>query len=253
MNTEIEHKIENAPALDFGTIFNACIDLFKKVWLQGLITILLTMAMMIPFYLIIYLPLMAMGIVDPEAFEGNVDQNPIVFIPFALFFLVFIVIVSAISVAMQASFFRICKHKDLGIEGNDDYFYYLKKKNSPTLIKLAIATMVISILCALLCAIPLIYAIVPLSFITVVFAFNSEMRASEIIKTSFKLGNKKWLIAFGLMFVCGFLAEVVGLLMCVVGLFVTASFSYLPIYFIYKDVVGFKESSKQADLNELNV
>ena len=34
--SELQSRINNAKALDFGTIFNQSIELFKKVWVQGL-------------------------------------------------------------------------------------------------------------------------------------------------------------------------------------------------------------------------
>lgn len=77
----------------------------------------------------------------------------------------------------------------------------------------------------------------------VIFAFNPELSTSEIVKAGFKLGNKKWLLTFGLIIISGLIAEIIGLLMCCVGIFVTASFAYLPAYFIYKESVGFDENN----------
>lgn len=253
MNTKIEQKIAHAPELDFGTIFSNCIELFKKVWLQGLITLVLTLALMLPFYFIIYTPLIAVDIIDPDAFKNSIDSNPIVLIPFVFVFIVFMIFAAAISLAMQAAFYRICKQKDLNENTKDDYFYYFKKPYLLKLITLALVTVIISVLCTMLCVLPLIYAIVPVSFFVVVFAFNPEMTVSDIVKTSFKIGNKKWLITFGLILVCGVLAQIVGLLMCFVGVFLTSSFSYLPIYFIYKDVVGFNDEEHINDIKELEL
>ncbi|WP_435137150.1 hypothetical protein [Formosa sp. A9] len=253
MNTKIEQKIAQAPELDFGTIFSNCIELFKKVWLQGLITLVLTLALMLPFYFIIYTPLIAVDIIDPDAFKNSIDSNPILLIPFVLVFIVFMIFAAAISLAMQAAFYRICKQKDLNENTKDDYFYYFKKPYLLKLITLALVTVIISVLCTMLCVLPLIYAIVPVSFFVVVFAFNPEMTVSDIVKTSFKIGNKKWLITFGLILVCGVLAQIVGLLMCFVGVFLTSSFSYLPIYFIYKHVVGFNDEESVNDIKELEL
>ncbi len=77
----------------------------------------------------------------------------------------------------------------------------------------------------------------------VIFAFNPELSTSEIVKAGFKLGNKKWLLTFGLIIISGLIAEIIGLLMCCVGILVTASFAYLPAYFIYKESVGFDENN----------
>lgn len=48
--TQLQSKINNAKDLDFGTIFNQSMELFKKVWVQGLLTLIISGAMMIPFY-----------------------------------------------------------------------------------------------------------------------------------------------------------------------------------------------------------
>ncbi|WMI68278.1 hypothetical protein [Mangrovimonas sp. YM274] len=106
--------------------------------------------------------------------------------------------------------------------------------------KLALISYGISLLAAMLCVLPIFYVIVPIALMNVVFAFNPEMAVGDIVKSSFNLGNKKWLITFGLIIISGLFAEVIGLILCGVGLFITASFSYLPAYYIYKDSVGFE-------------
>ena len=62
----------------------------------------------------------------------------------------------------------------------------------------------------------------------------------EIVKASFQLGNKNWLVIFGLIIVMGIVAEL-GIILCGIGLLFTAMLSKIPLYFIYKDGVGFKE------------
>jgi hypothetical protein len=80
---------------------------------------------------------------------------------------------------------------------------------------------------------------VPMNFLFVIYAFNPELTVSNLVKVSFELGNKKWFIAFGLTLVAGILAQTIGFLMCFVGIFATASFVGLPLYVIYKQVIGF--------------
>ncbi len=249
--SELQSRISNARALDFGTIFNQSIELFKKVWLQGLIVIVLTMALMMPFYLIMYLPLMAMGVIDPNAMQQGQDGNIGMMIVFNLMQLVIGFIATVISFALKAAFYRICKQKDLGLEGTDDYFYFFKKPYLGKVIKLSAISFGIAILAMLLCGLPLIYAIVPISFINIIFAFNPELTESNIVKASFEIGNKKWLLTFGLMFITGFLAGIVGLVMCVVGIFVTSSFSYLPLYFIYKESIGFDNDDEIQEIGKI--
>lgn len=238
-------KIENAKQLDFGTIFSESIELFKKVWLQGLLMLLLTMLLMVPFYIIMYLPLIAMGILDPETIQQQGGEPNLAFlIPIYLIMLVFSFFAMIIAFALKAAFYRICKAKDFNEASSDDYFYFLKKAYLGKTIKLGAAVFGISVLATLLCVFPIIYVMVPVALINVIYAYNPDLSVSDIIKVGFKLGNKKWLIVFGLIFISAILAQIVGMLMCFIGVFVTASFSYLPVYYIYKKVIGFDEESE---------
>lgn len=255
--SEIQRRIHDAKDLDFGTIFNQSIELFKKVWVQGLVTMLLNMVLAIPVVLIFYIPLVVMGITDAyeksyNSFEPNAqpDVSLAMLVVMGLLYLFMIVAMSVIGFALKAAFYRICKLRDLDQMGQEDYFYFFKKPYFGKTIKLALAFTGISVLASLLCLLPLIYAIVPLSFMVVIYAFNPELSISEIIKLSFNLGHKKWLISFGLLFVSAFLAGIIGLLMCGVGLYITSSFSNLPNYFIYKDVVGFDEAHEMKQIEE---
>ena len=84
MNLEnLTQHIKNKPDLDFGTIFSRSIELFKKVWLQGVIILLLTFVVILPFYIIMYIPMIAMGITDPEALRQN-ELPPMVAIAMAI-------------------------------------------------------------------------------------------------------------------------------------------------------------------------
>lgn len=245
---EIQNKIQNAKSLDFGIIFNQSIELFKKVWVQGLVTLLLNIVLAIPVIMIVYIPLIFMGVLD--AYSGSYDAydpysqpsfSLLMIVTLVFVYIFMIVAMSTIAFGLKAGFYRICKLKDFDEIGREDYFYFFKKPYLGKTIKLALAFTGISLLATMLCALPLLYVIVPMSFMSVVYAFNPNMSISDIIKLSFDLGNKKWLISFGLLIVSGFLAGIVGLLMCGLGIYVTSSFSYLPAYLIYKDVVGFNE------------
>lgn len=241
MNTinSLLDKIEKVKALDFGTIFNQSIELFKKVWVQGLVLRLLTMLLMLPFSIIMYIPMISMGLFNPETLQNMEDFKLLLFTPVALLGILFVFFAVVIDFAMKASFFRICKLKDLEEMGADDYFFYLKKPYLGKVIKLSLATFGILILAATLCILPVFYVMIPVALMNVIFAFNPELSTSEIVKAGFRLGNKKWLLTFGLLFVSWVLAGIVGFLMCCIGVYITASFSYLPVYFIYKESVGF--------------
>jgi hypothetical protein len=177
------------------------------------------------------------------------ELSPLMFIGIAIVYIFLIIAMSTIGFGLKAAFYRICRLKDADQMGKEDYFYFFKKPYLSKTIKLGLASSGIGVLAALLCFFPIIYVIIPLSFIIIVYAFNPDLSVSEIIKLGFDLGNKKWLIAFGLMIVSSFLAGIVGMLMCFVGLYVTASFSYLPQYFIYKDVIGFDNEDETMRLD----
>jgi len=255
--TDIQQRIQNAKDLDFGTIFNQSIELFKKVWVQGLVTLLLNMVLVIPIIMIVYIPLVIIGL--SNAFSGSYDPydpysqsviGPIMIIGILVVYLFMIVAMATIAFALKAAFYRICKLRDLEQIGREDYFYFFKKAYLGKTIKLALLSVGIALIAALLCFIPIIYAVVPLSFIIVVYAFNPDMSISDIIKLAFDLGNKKWLISFGLMFVSGLLAGIVGFMMCGFGVYVTASFGYLSSYFIYKEVIGFEDENEIKQIEE---
>lgn len=260
---DILQRIQNAKDLDFGNIFNDSIELFKKVWVQGLVTLLLNMVLAIPVILMIYIPLIFMGLLDGFAstydaygsYDGynsysQPDVSPVMVIVMICLYLIAIMAMSTLAFGFKAAFYRICKMKDLEQMGREDYFYFFKKPYLQKTIVISLAYVGISILATLLCVIPIIYAVVPLSYMIVVYAFNPDLSVSEIIKLSFDLGNKKWLITFGLLFVTGFLAGIVGMLMCFVGIYVTASFGYLSPYIIYKDVIGFNAKDEIHQIEE---
>jgi hypothetical protein len=241
---EFKTRVQQAKDLDFGDIFNKSIALFKKVWVQGLIMLLLTMVMMIPIWFVMYLPMIGAGFIDLTASEIGSDWSVLLMIPFGILVFVFSLCAMIISFGMRAGFYRICKMKDLNQAGPDDYFYYLKKPYLGKVFKLSLASFGIVILATMLCVFPVIYVSVPIALMYVVFAMNPEMSVSDIIKSSFELGNKKWFITFALMIIAGLLSGIVGMLLCGIGVYITASFSYIPAYYIYKESVGFDDSDE---------
>lgn len=245
---EIQQKIQQANALDFGQIFNGSIELFKKVWLQGLIMLLIMFAFTIPFMLIVYLPLIILGIADasdPGSFDG---LAPVAMIFMVSAYLLFLFAMIVISFGLKSGLYRIMRQKELNVIGGDDYFYFFRKPYLRKTINLSVSYFGISLVATLLCFLPIIYVMVPLSIMPVFYAFNPELSTSNIIKGSFDLGNKKWFITFGLTIVAGLLAQMVGMLMCGIGIFFTASFAAIPVYFIYKEIIGFEDNDNDMKL-----
>lgn len=241
--SDIQQKILNAPMLDFGDIFNESIELYKKVWLQGLIMVLLSFAFAIPFIIITYLPLLALGLADAFTYGDYSDLAPFALIFMGIAYLFFVFVMVVISLGLKTALYKIMRQKETDSTDKDDYFFFLRRRYLSKTINLSLAYLGISIVAALLCFFPLIYVIVPLNLLVVIYAFNPEMSTSELIKASFELGNKKWLITFGLVIIASILAQLVGSLLCGIGILFTACFAYIPPYFIYKKVIGFHDSS----------
>ena len=251
MNTIItlSEKINNAKALDFGTIFSASIDLFKKTWLQGFLLQLFTVIIMAPLIIILYVPLITMLIANAQSGNYGSETYSDFFAGLSILYILFIIVgvfvLGAVSVALNAAFFRIMKKLDHDEQvSTSDFFYFLKGKYLRKTAVLVIASILISIPAALLCFIPLIYVMVPMSFFAIIFAFNPELSVGDIVRASFKLGHKKWLLTFGLMIVASLLSQIVGVLLCGIGALFTAAFVYHPTYLIYKEVIGFENDNE---------
>ncbi|GAA3603253.1 hypothetical protein Q4Q39_13890 [Flavivirga amylovorans] len=241
LNTLLQ-KINNAKPLDFGDIINNSIDLFKKVWLKGFLIILFVIIAAMILNLIFGLIGLATNPFDInkgfdlESISDFYSQNVIYSIPQTI-------LVSTLTLAFVAAFYRICKQIVSGETSNDDYFYFFKREYFTKVFMLGIIYTLIATVAQLLLFIPYLYVFVPLSYFAIIFAFNPELSEKEIVKASFALGNKKWLITFGAILVTGIIA-MLGILGCVVGLLFTMSIIYLPVFLIYKEVIGFKADSE---------
>ncbi len=238
---DITAKIEQSTALDFGSIFSRSIDLFKQVWLQGFIILLLTFVTIIPFYIIMYMPLLIAGVTDPEMLRSEEAPPELIISMVVLMPIVFLGIMT-LSLLLNAAFLRICKNKDLNLSESDSYFFYFKKKYVLKSISLALLALGLILLGMLACGIGVFYMVVPISLIPAFLAFDEELTAMEIIKSCFSLGNKNWLVIFGLVIVMGLLAEL-GVLLCFVGVLFTAMLAKIPVYYMYKDSIGFSPES----------
>lgn len=232
----VKKIIEEKPNLDFGSIFNNSIELFKKVWVEGLVVVLLTFVAILPFYLVLFIPMATAGMMDPGSMQS--EEPPVWFILYMIVAYPIVILgIMTIGNALQAEFMRICRNKDLDIMEKPDYFRYLKGTYLKKTFVLGLYGFGISLLGMLACGIGVFYVIVPISLLPAFYAFNEELTVSEIVKSAFALGNKNWLVIFGLILVCGILAEL-GILACGIGILFTAMFSKVPMYFMYKDGVG---------------
>jgi len=259
MNTtdSILNKISSAKALDFGTIFSASIELFKKTWIQGFLLQLFTVIVMLPLIVILYVPLFTFAFAQMESGYGATNVYSDFFTGASIIYLLFVFVgmfvLGAVSVALNAAFYRIMKMIDHNEKVETaDFFYFLKGKHLSKTFMLMLISILIAIPAALLCYVPLLYVMVPMSFFATIFAFNPELSVGDIVKISFSIGHKKWLLNFGLLIIGSLVSQIVGMLLCGVGVLFTAAFVYHPVYLVYKEVVGFNQESGLEEIGAYN-
>ena len=192
---------------------------------------------MIPFYILMYIPLIIAGVTDPEMLRSE-EIPPEVLIPMVIIMPIFFLGIMAVGFMLNAAFLRICKIKDLNLLESDNYFHYFKKEYVSKTVILALMALGLMLLGVLACGIGVFYMIVPISLFPAFLAFDKELSAKEILKSSFSLGNKNWLVIFSLIIVMGIIAEL-GVLLCFVGVLFTAMLAKIPVYYMYKDSIGF--------------
>ena len=209
--------------------------------------------------IIAYIPLIiVLGFFGLTVGIAGEDAAPILALPLVLLLAVIMIGIVIIAVmipfAFSAAFYRICKAKDFNEVTSDDYFYYFKGKYFKKMAIIVAASIAIAIPAALLCYLPLLFVVVPISFFTIIFAFNPELSASDILSLGFKIGVKKWGITIALLLVSWLLSLTVGLMLCGIGLLFTSAFIYMPIYFIYKHVIGFEDDYRvyPSDIKRIN-
>lgn len=242
--SEIQEKISKNAPVDFGAVFGSSIDLFQKVWLQGFLLLLLSFLVQYGLFLIMYIPAIGLEfVVGDQVGEDFNIMGVLVLVLFVLLSLVMSIVVTTFNFGLQAAFYRIVRVKDRNQQSQQgiNFGMFFKKKYIKKLFVFSMAQVGISMLAVMLCVIPIFYVFIPLQFAVILFAFHPDLTINELYKAAFKLGNAKWGITFGLMFISVLLAAIVGFLACLIGIYFTFSFVYLPAYFIYKEVVGFYE------------
>lgn len=246
MEHPIFKKIENSKSPDFGDIFGKSIELYKKVFSQGLMHVLVSLIVIIPFAVVVYVPLMPFyidamtGGYDPYYSSSPFDQySPILIILWMILVLVLSLIMQAVNYSIYGNFLKVLKNEDMGTSEDTGGYFDLLKKHFSKLVMLTLATLGIAILAALLCYLPLIYAMVPLQLMLPIFVFNEDLSVGDVVKAAFKLGNKYWLILFALILVASMLSSL-GVILCYIGMIATLFFTYIVMYYIYKETIGFE-------------
>lgn len=254
---QIQNKITNAKTLDFGSVFSDAVDLYKKVWVQGLLLQIFGIVIMVPFLLVFYMPIIALAIEQSQNGYSDPQEINEMMLGFSTLYLLsfyaVIFVLGAVMMLLNAGFFRIVKQIDYSQSAStSDFFYYFKGKYLGKGFLLMIIASIIYVVAAMLCVLPIFYVMVPLMFFVPIFAFNPEMSISDIISVGFKLGNKKWGITFGLLIVSMIAVYIISIITCGLGMLFLACFMYLPLYLIYKSVIGFGEVSPIDEIGMLN-
>lgn len=252
MQKDIFQRIEEANKPDFGAILSKSFELFKKTWEQALYHVLASMVVVIPMLLIIYVPYFA--VIFSQVSSGSNDFNDasefITYLPLLIVYglVVFCVIFifQAVLLGVTAHYYTLLKKEDLGLAREIGGYFDFVKRDFKKLFVLSLATFGIVLLAALLCYLPIFYVMVPMQLLGVIYAFHPELSVSEIVKASFKLGNKFWLTIFGLVLISSMIAQV-GIILCFVGVLFTAYFMHVPIYYVYKDTLGFEGDTEESD------
>ena len=254
--SSLANKINNAPNLDFGDIFNRAVELFKKVWVQGLLLQIIVLLISLPFTLTLYWPMVSImmeemrsGVVDPDVFDGLFYGMSTLYV---ISYYGIIFLLNVMTYLIYSGFYNIVRKIDHGEEVQiSDFFHYVKGQYLGRMVLLVLAMFLISFIAMMMCVLPIFYAMIPLMFFLPFFAFNPEMSIGDIVDGAFRLGTKKWLITFGLVIVTILILIPLVLLTCGLGVFFFASFIYLPTYLIYKDVIGF--NNKKSDVYDIRV
>lgn len=127
-------KIENNNPVDFGDIFTKSIDLFKKVWSQGFIHLLISMLIVLPLVLIMYIPIFALaGLAGFEpGYSGYDYGHEELSVGLGILFVILVIVMSMLASAFQlgimAHFYKVCKQADMGSSISSSYFMFFKGK-----------------------------------------------------------------------------------------------------------------------------
>tara|TARA_R110002049_G_scaffold5204_1_gene36530 strand:+ start:7329 stop:8138 length:810 start_codon:yes stop_codon:yes gene_type:complete len=263
--SSLQEKINNVKPLDFGDILSRSIDLFKKTWLQGFLLMLMFFVIAIPIFIVIYMPMytalieqIQSGDYDPNDASSLMMQTD----SFRYQILGLTFVMSFFTVAMAAGFYRVVRKIDIGEAFSvSGFFYFFKGKYLGKILTIAALSFLVSLinfafekflspeLATLLSLVISIGFSVYSTLFIVFLAFNPEMESTEIFSLSFNLGTKKWPLIFGLLVVTGIMGFF-GIILCGIGILFTISIMYLPPYLIYKDVLGFNETSEIDKIGE---
>ena len=239
-SSDIKNKIDASNSADFGNVFNRSVELFKKTWSQGFLLLI--------FFILTYFSLGAIlvfpFVIISEFNDGiNITNN----FGFSLFgilcffmIIIFLLFLMTFFTGLLGGLYVIYEKADKNENySTSDFFVLLRKNTFVKTFKISTITLGIVLVSYMMCFFPILYTIIPISYIIIVYAFNQNMNTTEVVKIAFAIGNKNWVVTFLLRIVMSFIAYF-GLFLCGIGFFFTFAIILIPQYFIYKDATGYK-------------
>ena len=257
MESNLFQKIENSKSVDFGNILSKSFELYKKVFQEGLMHTLVSLVVVIPFILIVYIPIlpiyidMLTGGGDPYYYGSDpfMDYTILWWVGYVVIVMLLSFLLQLVTISIYGHFLLALRNADMGTSHEIGGYFDLLKDHFGKILLLSLATLGIAVLATLLCYFPIFYVMVPLQLILPIFVFNQKMSVSDIVKAAFKLGNKYWGVLFGLIIIAGILSSL-GAIACYIGLIATAFFTYIVIYYFYKDSVGFDDDFTPTEFDK---
>ncbi len=242
MKEKILQKIELHEGLTFETIIGDSFDLYKKVFAYGILKIIFEFILMyaIQFVMMIpMIPIFALAEVDPQGLGNSGGMSGLSAVLMILIYFGIVSLSTLVSFCLTVGFYRMCFQQESGLNVNiEAFFYALKKKYWKKTFLLSMLSTFITIVSFSLFLLPGFYMLIPMGFVSVIYAFNIDLSIGDIFNVAFKLGNKYWLLMFLGCIAAAFMSAL-GILACGIGIIATGSFIYMPFYTAYSKMVGF--------------
>lgn len=244
----ISKKIAEAPKIDFGDLFNESVQVFKKVWLKGFLLQLLTIGISIPLMFLNFSMFQDVGLDSNSQYniqniltdDAMTEHGSALIIYYLL-----TIVVGIISSLLSFGFFKVVGQMD---QGQDfvfsDFFYFFRNGRFTKSFLLVLANFGVAILAVLMCVLPIFYVMIPLMFVTPFYVYNSELSISEVLKSSFALGHKKWGITFAITLLNIITLYILIIFTCGLGALFFSCFLQIPIYVLYKKIISFESLEK---------
>jgi hypothetical protein len=190
------------------------------------------------------LPLLFFNFINFSDFSNN--SVPLQFGTAAVFYYGLSIVLAIVSSFLTFGFFRVIRQMDKGEDFKTvDFFYFFNTERIKKALLVVLANVAVVILALLLCVFPVFYVVIPLMFVTPIFVYNPELSISEVLKSSFALGHKKWGITFLISLLNIIALYVLILLTCGLGSLFFGCFLQMPIYVLYKKIISFDNSQTQ--------